>query len=100
MDDLPNLERRYIFGARLAGAPVPKPTLLCVSRATVSEVMSAYTYHGKTASAKRNSGQNSTLTERDRRTLRRLVSEIDTTIAAQVTAELNIHSQELVLNNS
>jgi transposase len=50
-------------------------TLLGVSRATVSKVMSAYTNHGKTTSAKRNSGRKSTLTERDRRTLRRTVGQ-------------------------
>jgi hypothetical protein len=39
--------------------------------------VSAYTNHGKTASAKRNSGRQSTVTERetDRRTLRRTVSK-------------------------
>jgi hypothetical protein len=41
---------------------VTKPaTLLGVTRATVSEVMSASREHGKTASAKRNSGPKSTL---------------------------------------
>jgi hypothetical protein len=35
--------------------------------------MSAYTNHGKTTSAKRNSGWKSTLIERDRCTLRRFV---------------------------
>jgi transposase len=53
-----------------------KTAALSVSRATVSEVMSTYTNHGKTTSAKRNSGRKSTLTERDRRTLRRTVSKI------------------------
>jgi hypothetical protein len=38
----------------------------------------------------RNSGQKSALTERDRRTLRRIVLKNHRTIAAQVTAELNI----------
>jgi hypothetical protein len=42
-------------------------------------------------SAKRSSGRKSTLTERGRRTLRRIVSENHTTTAAQVTAEQNIH---------
>jgi transposase len=48
-------------------------TLLGASRATVSKVMSAYTNHGKTISAKRNSGRNSTLTESNRRKLRSIV---------------------------
>jgi hypothetical protein len=58
--------------------------------ATVSEVMSAYTNHGKTTSAKRNSGQKSALTERDCHTMRRIFSKNHRTTVAQVTSELNI----------
>jgi hypothetical protein len=55
-----------ILGVHLAGASVTKTKMLLgVSRATVSKVMLAYMNHGKTTSAKRNSGQKSTLTERD-----------------------------------
>jgi transposase len=76
MGDLSDFERQQIVGARLVEASVTQSaTLLGVSRATVSEVMSAYTDHGKTKSGKRNSGRNSTLTERDRRTLRRIYFE-------------------------
>ena len=53
------LNRRLgqIVGVCLAGAPVTKmATLLCVSRSAISKVMTAYTNHGKTSSAKRNSG--------------------------------------------
>jgi hypothetical protein len=51
MGDLPD------FGVRLAGATMTETaTLLVVLRATVSKVMLAYTNHGKTTSAKRNSG--------------------------------------------
>jgi hypothetical protein len=50
-------------------------TLLGASRATISKIMSAYTNHGKATSAKRNIGRKSTLTERDRRTLRRIISK-------------------------
>jgi transposase len=58
-----------MVGARLAGVSVTKiVTLLGASRVTVSNIMSAYTNHGKTISAKRNGGQNSALTERDHRT--------------------------------
>jgi transposase len=73
MGDLSAFEKGHIVGARLARVSVTKTaTLLSVSIATVSVVMSAYTNHGKTTSAKRNSGRKSTLTERDRRILRRI----------------------------
>jgi transposase len=91
MGDLPDFERRQIVGARLAVASATETaTLLGVSRATVCKVMSAYTNHGKTTPVKRNSGRNSALTERDRRTLRRIVSKNHRTTAAEVTAELFI----------
>jgi len=48
--------KEQMVGAYLAGASVTKmATLLDVSRAAVSKVMTAYTNHGMT-SAKRNSG--------------------------------------------
>jgi hypothetical protein len=76
MGDLCEFERGQIVGARLAGASVIKTAILLgVWRAIVSKVMLAYTNHGKTTSAKRSSGRKSTLTERDRRTLRRIVSK-------------------------
>jgi hypothetical protein len=50
MEDLSDFEGGQIVGARLAGASVTKiSTLLGVWRATVSNVMSAYTNHGKTS---------------------------------------------------
>jgi hypothetical protein len=80
-----DFEGEQIVDACLAGASVTKTdTLLSISRgsrATVSKVMSAYMNHGKT-SANRNSGQKSTLTERDRCTLRRTVLKNHTTTAA------------------
>jgi hypothetical protein len=66
MGDLSDFERGSIISARLAGIPVRKTDILLgISRATVSNVMSAYTNHGKTTSVKRNSGRKST----DRRRL-------------------------------
>ena len=45
MGDLSDFERGRTVGARLAGASVTKATtLLGVSRATVSKLMSAYTW--------------------------------------------------------
>jgi transposase len=88
MGTMSDFERGKIVDARSAGAPVIKTAMLLdISRVTVSEVMLAYTNHGKTASAKRNSGRKSTLTETDRRTLRRIVSENHRITAA----ELKIH---------
>jgi predicted transcriptional regulator len=81
MGDLSHFGRGQIVGARLAEEPVTKTaTLLGVSRATVSKVISVYTNHGKTTLAKRNSWRKSTLTERDRRT-----SKNHTATAANVT---------------
>jgi transposase len=95
MGNLSPFERGQIVWARLAGASVTKTTtLLGESRETVFKVMSAYTIHGEATSAKRNSGRKTKLTERDRRTLRRIDSKNHTTTAAQVTAELNIHLED------
>jgi transposase len=98
MGDLPDFERGQIVDVRLAGASETKTDILFgVSGATVSKVMSAYTNHGKTISAKRNSGRKSKLTERDRRTLRRtFFPKNHRTTAAHVTAELNIHLEDPV----
>jgi hypothetical protein len=88
--------KENIVGARLTGISVIKTAMLLdVLRATVSKVMLAYTNHGKTTSAKSNSGRKSTLTERDRRTIRGIVSKNHRTTAAQVTTELNIHLEDL-----
>jgi predicted transcriptional regulator len=55
MRDLSDFERGQIAGAQLAGASVIKTaTLLGVSRATVSKIISAYTNHGKTTVGKIN----------------------------------------------
>jgi biotin operon repressor len=88
MGRLNDFGKCQVVGARLAGASVIKAaTLLGVSRETVSEVMSAHTNHGKTIAVKRNSGRKLTMTERDRRTLRRTVPKNHRT----AIAELNIH---------
>jgi len=71
MEDLSDFQRGQIIGARLAGASVIKTVILLgVSRTAVSKVMTAYTYRGKTLSAKKNIGQAQKLSERDHRTLK------------------------------
>jgi transposase len=90
MGDSSDFESGKIVGARLAGAFMTKTAILLgVSRARVSKVISAYRNHGKTTSAKKNSGRKSTLTERDRRTLRRIVSKNHRATAAHVTGQQN-----------
>jgi transposase len=90
MGDMSDFERGKIVGACLAGAFVTKTAMLLgILRATVSKAMSAYTNDGKTTSAKRKSGRKSALTERDQRTLRRIVSKNHRTAAAQVVGQQN-----------
>jgi transposase len=61
MGDLFDFEIGKIVGTRLAGASVTKIAILFgVSRATISNVISAYTNHGKATSSKRKSGRKST----------------------------------------
>ncbi|EFN86619.1 Transposable element Tc1 transposase, partial [Harpegnathos saltator] len=60
------------------------------SRAAVSTVMKAHTKHGKTTSVKRRSGCNTTLIDRDRRILKRIMAKQYKTTAAKV-AEFNSH---------
>ena len=92
-----DFQRGRIVGERLAGESVTKmATLLDVSRAAFSNVMTSYKNHGKTSSAERNSGRKSKLSERGRHTLKRTLSKNHRTTAAQVTAELNIHLEERV----
>ena len=75
MGDLSDFQRGQIVDAHLAGTSVTKiTTLLGVSRAAVSRVMTIYTNHGRTLSTKGNSGQKPKLNERDRRTLKGIVS--------------------------
>jgi hypothetical protein len=65
MGDKSHFKSGQFVGACLAGESVTKTvTLIGVLRGAVSKVMSAYTNYGKTASVKRNSGQESTLTKR------------------------------------
>jgi len=94
MGDTSDFQRGQIVGAHLTGASVMKTTnRLGVSRTAVSKVMMTYTNHGRT-SAERNSGRKPKPSERDRCTLKRIVSVNHSSTAAKVTAELNIHLED------
>ena len=58
--------------------------------------MTAYVKEGKTSSAKHKSDRSSSLSERDRRTLNRIVRKDHKTTASKITAELNEHLERLV----
>jgi hypothetical protein len=58
--------------------------------------MTTYTDHGKTSSAAKNRGRKPKLNERNRRTLKRIMSKNHKTAAAKVTAKLNIHREDHV----
>jgi transposase len=95
MRDLLDFQRGQIVGVCLAGTSVTKTaTLLGVSRAAVSKVMTAYTNPGKTSSSKRNSGQKSKLSERDCHILKRIVSTNHRTSAVNMTVELSVHLED------
>ena len=66
-------------------------TSLGVSRAAVPKVMTTHTDHRKTSSAKRSCGRKPKLSERDRRTFKRVSKKDHRTAAAKVTAEFSIH---------
>jgi len=75
MGDLSDFQRGYSVGAHLAVASVTKTaTLLGVSKAAVSKVMTTYTDHGRTSSPKRNSGRKQKLNGRNHCTLKRTVT--------------------------
>jgi len=100
MGDFSDFQRGQIVDAHLAGTSVTKAaTLLGVSRAAVSRVMTTYTNHGRT-STKGNSGQKPKLSEKDRCTLKGIVSINHKSTTAKVTAELHIHLEHHFHKNS
>ena len=90
-------KRTDCWYSRLAGESVTKAvTSLVVSRATIPTVIAVCTNHGKTSSAERNSGRKPKPSERERRTLKRIVSKIRGPTAAKVSVELSVYREDPV----
>jgi len=98
--DLSDFQRGQIVGAHLAGVSVTKTATFI--RCIHSSSLQGYDeiHHGRTSSAKSSSGQKPKLSERDRRTLKRIVSINRRSTAAKVTAELNVHLEDRFHKNS
>ena len=84
MADLSDFKRCQIVGARMA-------ELFSVARRSVSKVMTAFVKEGKTSSQKQNCGRKRKLSDRNRRTLTRIVKKDHKNRAPKITAELNDH---------
>ena len=81
----------------MVGATVTETAqLLGISRGTVSKVMTAYEKKGKTRSAEHKSGRSSSLSERDRRTLNRIVRKNNKTTVSKIMAKLLEHLERSI----
>lgn len=91
MSELSEFERGQIVGARMVGASVTKVAeVFGVSRSTVSRIYTAYRNSGKTSSAKSQRGRKCVLSDRDRRSLKMIVTKNKKTTAAKITSEVNV----------
>ena len=76
MSESTDFERGQIVGARMVGASISKVAeVFSVSRGIVSKIYSAYLKCGKTLSAKSQRGRKCVLSDRDRRSLRRIITK-------------------------
>ncbi|GFU27928.1 transposable element Tc1 transposase [Nephila pilipes] len=94
---MPVVQRGMTTGTRFAGAPLSRTAnLMGVSRTTVSRVMIAYKKLEKVFCAKQNSGRKSKVTNRDRRSLKKIIARKRKTTLPQITPKMSTHFQYTV----
>ena len=97
MASLSDFKRGQIVDARMTGACVTKTAeLFGVARGIVWKIMIAFEKEGKTSSLKQNSGRKRKLSNRDRRTFRRIVRKDPKNTDTKISAELNNHLENPV----
>ena len=85
----------------MAGVSVTKSAeLFGVARSNVWKVMIVFEKEGKTSSLKQNSGRKRKLSDRNRRTLRRIVRKNHKNTAMKITAELFDHLEKPVCSKT
>ena len=97
MADLSDFKRSQIIGACVARASVTKTTeLFGVAISNVSKVMTAFEKEGKTFSRNENLGKKRKLSDRDRRTLAKIVRKNHKKATLKITVEHNGHHENPV----
>ena len=92
MADQSNFKRCQIVGAPKSDVSVRKTAgVFDVAMSLVSKVMAAFEKERKTSSLKRNSRRTRKLSDRDSRTLKRIVWKYHKNIAPKITVEFNYY---------
>ncbi|XP_055932089.1 uncharacterized protein LOC129962367 [Argiope bruennichi] len=88
--DLSDFQRGLIIGAREMGRSISEATMKFVfSHTTISNVYREYQVSGKTSNLRQRCSRKTTLTERDHRWLKKIVTRDRRSTLPQIAADLN-----------